>query len=120
MNAAVKHIQLLSELAEAPVTIPDCYENDVRELAEKGIDMKWIAYQLMPTMKERICLIQRMCTKGDIYYDAYEGGTAEASSAIDEKLFNKALEGETEAAKLMEERRVAREQRDLRKKLFGI
>lgn len=117
MNVAAKR---LIELAEAPVTIPDCYENDVRELAANGIDRIRIAHQLMPTMKERICLVQRMGTKGDIYYDAYEGGAAEASSAIDEKLFSEALKGETEAAKLMEERRVAREQRDLRKKLFGI
>lgn len=118
MNASVQ--KLMIESLEDPVKIPDLYENDVREMAELGIDMKRIAYRLMPTLKERICLIQRICTKGDIYYDAYEGGRAEASGDIDEKLFAKASSGDTDAAKLLEERRVAREQIELRKKLFGV
>ena len=112
-------LQLLSESSDV-ITIPDIYQTEVRELAEKGIDMERIAFQVMPTRKERQCLIHRMLTPGDVYNDAYVGGAAEASSLIDEILFGQATKGDTECAKLLEERRVLREQRALRLKLFGV
>ena len=119
MNVAA-NLKRFYELESESVKIPDSYKEEVLTLAEQGKDMEYIAFKLMHTRKERLALIERMMTPGDIYHLFFSEGFTTACLTIDDALFTKATSGDIEAAKLMEERRVAREQRDLRKELFGI
>jgi hypothetical protein len=120
MNQSNESNKLLISDTKKPFLIGDQYEKQVRAYSALGYTSDRIVILLQLNKDEQESLLSRIETPGDLYHIAFSSGIAIGEYNIDIKLVKLAESGETEATKLLEERRVAREQRALRQKLFGI
>lgn len=120
MNQSNESNQLLISDTKRPFFIGDQYEKQVRAYSALGYTSDRIVILLQLNKEEQKSLLSRIETPGDLYHIAFSSGIAIGEYNIDIKLVKQAESGDTESVKLLEERRVTRDQRDLRKKLFGI
>ncbi len=101
-------------------TFPDDYVQQVRTFGALGYTPQRICKLLSLKKEESIAFLFRLGTPGDIYHDAYEQGSALGEYNIDAELAKKAEKGDIDAITLLEERKNERNEKDLRKSLFGI
>lgn len=102
------------------VVLSDDYTGRVRTFGALGYSPERICQLLHLNNKERLALLFRLSLQDDEYKKAYEEGRAIGEYNIDAELAKNAERGDIDAIELLESRKVARTEIDLRKTLFGV
>lgn len=109
----------ISEMDDA-IKIGDEYVPSVRTFGSLGYSHKRICQLLNLKGKEKAAMLVRLSIPGDVYHEAYSNGMALGEYNIDAALAKQAEKGDSEAVKILEERKRERVVIDLRKQLFGV
>lgn len=107
-------------MSDAPLIIGNEFVSQVRSFGALGYSFQRICDLLQLDKRQQEALALRLSRPDDEYFLAYRNGCAIGEYNIDAELAKKAEIGDIDAVNILESRKCARLELDLRKKLFGI
>jgi len=116
---AKKELSPTSDVDKALV-MGDEYVSQVRAFGALGYSAERICSLLGLQGKRKAALLIRLALPGDVYHEEYNRGISLGEYNMDAELAKQAEAGDIDAVKALEDRKLSRDVRDERKRLFGV